>query len=493
MEKKIPHRRGGWSLLSSTSLTLATLLAFLVLLTQIGCKPQPPGPDPNPGPVVTDSSWVVPIDVSSNPTQADYYNFGWQSFVALNWPADLSYRGKPNRGESIGAMGKDGFPQTVVWQTWQEQFSLFLPNGVFPGEWNDQDEGCNSDGIGGYIFLSMFSKNEDGQVKEAFNEATGQPLIDIDSNYVRYEVRTCESEYDYFIQNQYYNALRQKQAIHTGSFQSMPNGMDSLSQSLQVWARFGSTEAKAAWRILPPSMPEAQQQRYFRAKAILMNSYGQCVDTAVVGLVGFHILRLTPSTGSTWYWASFEQIDNLTPQQDGQGHVISPSFNTNPPQSFGASGFNYIPDAVVPNQPLPQQAPVLVAAPPFQQVDTTLQALNQQWATALANTPFQYYMMVGAVNPTTSSEQPVQVTGTASNDSVSVQLPAIQVNTADMANSTLETYMYQFSPNMNNCVVCHAGETPQFFSQDTLKINGSVQVFTFLFGFAQYDTSGSGM
>ena len=47
-----------------------------------------------------------------------------------------------------------------------------------------------------------------------------------------------------------------------------------------------------------------------------------------VGLVGLHVLQLTPSTGSTWFWASFEQIDNVeVPADHPTGR---PSFNPGP-------------------------------------------------------------------------------------------------------------------------------------------------------------------
>jgi hypothetical protein len=463
-------------------------LALLVTMVVISCKPTtttevvlPPTT------LITDSSWVVPLDVDSPATQIGYYDFGWQTFVALNWPADLGARGKPDMTATIGATGPDGLPRPTVWQTYKEQFDLFLDNGATPGSWDSPNAGHDPDGIGGKIVLAMFSKQVDGMVDEKFNEATGNPLIDMDSNYVRYEVKLDQSEYEYFLQNEYFNADNQKHAVHVDSFVGMPRGNDPLSQGLNVWARFGSTEVKAAWRILPEGMPESQKNRYFWAKAILIGTDGKPSGEATVGL---HILRLTPLTPSTWYWASFEQEDNLTPQKDAQGNVINPSFNTNPP-TVSPNGYNYIPTAVVPNQPLPVQAPVLVSSPPFQNIPSDLVPVNKKWQAALKGTVWEHYMMVGTVNPAIPGSTSIAVTGEVFNDSVKgwPVLPAIQVNTADMANSTLETYMYNANPpsqsNLNNCVVCHAGGTPQFFVEDTLKVNGNLQVFTFLFGFAQ--------
>lgn len=487
------RRLPSWVALASV-IALGTLL-FLEVFS--GCKPKETtnvvvdAPDS----LITDSSWVMPLDVPANPTQADYYNFAWQSFVAMNWPTDLSYRGKPDMKSRIGATDADGRPRTTVWQSYKEQFDLFLENAATPTPWIVPNAGCDLDGNGGTIVLQMFSKSNDvdGEVTEAFNEATGNPLIDIDSNYVRYEVRICESEYKYFVDNQYFNGQMQKEAVHNNAFAPVPKGNDPLSQSLQIWARFGATEIKGAWRILPADMPASQRDRYFWAKAKLFDSFGKCQGEEVtVGLVGLHILRLTPSLGATWFWSTFEQIDNLTPQTDAQGNTINPSFNTNPPQSF-PKGYSAVPAAVVPGKPLPAPVPVLVSAPPFQQVPSDLQPINAQWQAALKGTVWENYILVGTVNPSVGSATPYPTPGYVFTDSVTnIVLPAINVNTGDMANSTMETYMYNGQPivstnsgNFNNCVVCHAGATPQFFVEDTAKINGSLQVFSFLFGMAQ--------
>jgi hypothetical protein len=479
------RRLPSWVALASV-IALGTLL-FLEVFS--GCKPKETTNvvvDAQDS-LITDSSWVMPLDVPANPTQADYYNFAWQSFVAMNWPTDLSYRGKPDMTARIGATDADGRPRTTVWQSYKEQFDLFLEDAATPSAWNAPNGGCDLDGNGGTIVLQMFSKtNTDSVVLEAFNEATGNPLIDMDSNYVRYEVRLCESEYQYFVDNQYFNGQKQREDVHNNAFAPVPKGNDPLSQSLQTWARFGATEIKGAWRILPDDMPASQVNRYFWAKAKLFDSFGKCQGEEVtVGLVGLHILRLTPSLGATWFWSTFEQIDNLSPQTDAQGNTINPSFNTNPPQSF-PKGYSAVPAAVVFGQPLPAPVPVLVSAPPFQQVPSDLQPINSQWQAALKGTVWENYMLVGTVNPVVGSATPCPTPGYVTE---TIILPAINVNTCDMANSTMETYMYNgsavSSTNANNCVVCHAGATPQFFPDDSAKINGNLQVFSFLFGMAK--------
>jgi len=65
--------------------------------------------------------WKMPVDYNNagkNATQADYYNFGWQSFIAANWPSDPTYRGKPDTTKRIGALDAQGNPLSVVWEAW---------------------------------------------------------------------------------------------------------------------------------------------------------------------------------------------------------------------------------------------------------------------------------------------------------------------------------------------------------------------------------------
>jgi hypothetical protein len=176
---------------------LSLALAVIVFIT---CSQ----PSRNMSQTANGLTWLVPVEVSDTPnsTQADYYDLGWRSFVAVNWPAHDGYRGMPDTTLNIGATGKDGDLLKTVWESWKEQYEIFLPAGADPGEWNN-----------GYAAsfrslkqLAMFSKLDSGRVGDAFDEATGQPLISQDSQYVRYEVRTNESEYTYYFNNRYYNA-----------------------------------------------------------------------------------------------------------------------------------------------------------------------------------------------------------------------------------------------------------------------------------------------
>lgn len=423
-------------------------------------------------------TWKVPVDIQDTSKQVNYYDFGWQSFIALNWPADPSYRGKPDTTARIGANANGEFLK-VVWESWKEQYEVFLPQGVNPGVWNNGYPNAAHN----LKVLRMFSKiDTNAFISDEFNEATGNPLITQDSQYVRYEVRTNESEYDYYVNNSYYNADSQKVAVSQNRFVGFPKGNDPLSQGLQYWAQYGATEVKASWRVFTANTPQAEKDRYFHKKAILVGTNGE-KDTAEVGLVGMHILRLTPVTHNTWYWASFGQVDNIQLQSEYGGTMPAhPTFNSvpavNSPSGYTYQGSDSTPPAPIkPGQPLPQAFPVFVCAPPFDQMSPELDSINMVYHKLLAGTPFAYYQMIGTINPPNSTS--------SSYTNTSKKYAAVTVNTNQLANATMETYGVQ-----SNCITCHISGYPQIFPQDSsIHASGNDQIFTFLPGLAQSASS----
>jgi hypothetical protein len=422
-------------------------------------------------------SWIVPVEVADTPnsTEADYYDLGWKSFIGVNWPASGSYRGMPDTTLRIGAMGKDGDLLTTVWESWKEQYEIFLPDAANPGPWNTGHAAAANS----LKQLAMFSKLDSGRVGDAFDEATGQPLITQDSQYVRYEVRTNESEYTYYLDNHYYNADSQMIAVSQNRFVGFPKGNDPLSKGLQNWAQYGATEVKAAWRVFPPNTPAATKERYFHKHAILVNNLGKQADTVEIGLIGFHILRLTPFTHNTWYWASFEQVDNVALQPQYGGTVpshptFSPDTTTKYPNGYFYTGGASTPPPVVIGQPLPKAYPVNISSPPFTYSNPVLDSVNMVYNKLLQGTVFQYYQLIGTVNP------PAKF-GPSHTNTSKVYSP-VTVNTAQMANATMETYVVK-----TNCISCHIGGYPQVPDSIKTKVYSSSneQVFTFLPGLAQ--------
>jgi len=438
-----------------------TSIAFLLLVTVMVVLISCPGPKKE---LAALPGWQVPVEVTDtpHPSQPDYYLLGWQSFIALNWPANHSYRGMPDTSKPIGATDAKGNLLNVVWETWKEQYDIFLPYGKNPGSW-DSNYATSAEQA---KVLRMFAKNDTSKVLDAFNEATGQPVIDQDGQFVRYEVRANQSEYTYYLNNSYYNADSQIVAVSQHRFHGFPKGNDPLSASMPFWAQYGATEVKASWRVFKPGTPDSVKNRYYNKHAILIDQYGKRSDTVQVGLVGLHILRLTPSTGSTWYWASFEQVDNLTLQPKYGGTLPAhPTFNTWPAKHYGDSGYSYTPAPVQYGKPLPPAIPVGISSPPFLGSNASLDSINGVYNNMLKGTPFQYYQLIGTINP------PVE--GQPSYTDNGANVPPVKLNAPQMANSTLETYIVK-----SNCVTCHIYGFPQL-PNDSFQ-TASLQVFTFL-------------
>ena len=100
-------------------------IAQLGALGSLMCAASPPVLSP-----------AIPFDVTANPPftldnlQHDFDVLSWQTFVALNWPANAD--GSANTSAKIGAPGK------TVWESWKESYEIFLPKGQKPVAWDQQ-------------------------------------------------------------------------------------------------------------------------------------------------------------------------------------------------------------------------------------------------------------------------------------------------------------------------------------------------------------------
>lgn len=455
----------------------ALIVAVPVSLLIWSCAPHP-GNGSNP-PSIT---WKMPVEVFDT-TQENYAKLGWQSFIALNWPADLSYRGKPDTSKSIGDGG------VRVWETFRLKEEMILPNAQRPDTWNGN--GGNGLAARDLSKKSLFrlskkfdSIPEDPDGGGEFNQAgSGNPLIDQDSNYVMFEIGVNESEYNYVLNHNYYDGNVQRQQVHEHTFVNPPKG-DTLVQrsgdslvyqvapsvaSLPAFAQYGATEYKASWRILPEKDRNTKWSRYYHRTATIAQPDGSFI-TAEVGLVGLHILRLTALTGSTWYWATFEQVDNLTPPANGSGEA---SFHKQGDTSGTANGYSYSPapiDSTLPANPVPVNVVRITPIPAY------IEALNVTYRQLLAGTVWENYQLVGVVNPALGGNKSFPMNNAT----------GIYTNVNFMANVTMETYKqkesFSASVNFSNCVGCHSFGTPLTYKNtaDENYALANYQIFTFL-------------
>ena len=445
------------------------------------------------------NSWQIPFapDNDGTPTQQsmnDFYEFAWQTFIAVNWPAlDGGDRGQPDPAKMIGAKDEHGQLLPVVWSTYKLETEVFLPNATAPGAWNDPPPPppsyCKNVPRGAKI-LRMAAKDQPGVMSDVNQAGFPQskklalrgPVVDQMVHYLRYEIRLNRSEFEYFKDNQYYNKSVQIQAVKNTKanpqvqpiFKFPPKGKEPYVQDLPPYAQQGTIELKAAWRILIPGKDVVD--RYYHLDAYIDNGGGDC-KLQTVGLVGLHILRLTPGTGATWLWATFEQVDNVEvaagapPRPDGS--PLTPSLNPGPkgdpaPPYFPGGYYGDEPKALPVGGPVPKPtAPNNISR--LTKILADAQSVNQKYQAMLSNTVWKNYELVGHLNP--------YVKGSSAGPTdfwVPATSPIAYINSRDLANTTMEAYVQSTS-----CIICHAYALPfgaLYNANDTTKF----QAFTFL-------------
>lgn len=226
------------------------------------------------------------------PQQIDFDFFGWQSFVALNWPADAA-------GKAAG----DIFDDDTSPRVWQHFHTI---EAVFPPK-NRTDNTCvNKD----RMTLSRMSKITSSSFIQPM---TPWPLIDAAGNFVLYDVRLNDRYRNYVHENGLYTKTLQEKFRDAGGEWDLPRGTDGDP---------GAIEVKTAWRLLPGG---DNSLGYFTQPVNVIvpaenspTGEALCLEETA-GLVGMHIMQKVASPvefAPFWIWASFEHARNA-PQAEG--------------------------------------------------------------------------------------------------------------------------------------------------------------------------------
>jgi hypothetical protein len=462
------------------------------------------------------NSWQIPFapkndGMPDQQTMNDFYEFAWQSFIALNWPTlDGGERGQPDPAKMIGAT-QDGQLLPVVWSSYKLPSEVFLANAAPPAGWNDPPPPppsyCKNVPAGAKV-ISMAAKDQPGVIGDVnqagFPQSTKLkirgPVADQMLNYVRYEIRFNRSEFEYFNINQYYDRNKQIAAVQntqqnsqtpppnplkTPTYQFPPKGKESYVEKLPPYDQQGTIELKAAWRILDPKKDVVD--RYYHIPAYIDNGGGNC-KLQTVGLVGLHILRLTPGTGPTWIWATFEQVDNVevganAPRRP-DGSALTPSLNPGPggsppPPYFPGGYFGDEP------QPIPHSGPIPKPTAPnnisrLTDIPDDARAVNQKYQSMLSNTVWKNYELVGNLGPYVAGSSTPKPKFFVPNGTPpgSTDQP-VYINSRDLANTTMEAYVQPTS-----CIICHAYAVPWGVFYSRPKDMNTFQSFTFLLRYA---------
>lgn len=463
------------------------------------------------------NSWQIPFapgndGMPNRQSMNDFYEFAWQSFIALNWPAlDGGERGQPDTTKMIGATGPDGQLLPVVWSTYKLPSEVFKPNAAPPGGWNDPPPSpppyCKNVPPGAKV-ISMVAKDQPGVIGDVNQAGFPQsqklsirgPVADQMLNYLRYEIRFNRSEFEYFNFNQFYDQSKQQAAVlntklnaqkpppnplKSPTYEFPPKGDETYVKKLPPYAQQGTIELKAAWRILDPRKDVVE--RYYHIPAYIDSGGGGC-KLQMVGLIGLHILRLTPGTGSTWIWYTFEQVDNVEVAANAprrpDGTALTPSLNPGPQ---GSPAPPYFPGGYYGDEPkpAPHGGPIPKPTAPnnisrLTDIPSDAEAVNQKYQSLLSNTVWKNYELVGSLNPyVAGSATPKPKYFVPNGTPPGSTAPPVYINSRDLANTSMEAYV-----QATNCIICHAYAVPCSVNYKNARDMNTFQSFSFLLRYA---------
>ncbi len=389
-------------------------------------------------PVDVDTTFSVGYDsFLDSVRQPPFDQFSWQTFVALNWPANSS--GNPI-GNSIG----DNPDSMRVWEYYTDPAEVFgAANSTLLMHLGNAKQSHVK-----FFFRDSKSPNQLLPVK-GFREADGHPLIDRNLNFALYEIKMNPTEVSFVTT---YN-LTTKANIET--YYKAHNNEFKLPSSDSTNGNPGTIEIKAAWRILDVSKGDDTTRFYCRNAIIYIDSAHvvnnkPLVIHAKVGLVGMHIIRKTQKFGMM-IWSTFEHIDNTpdSPQEAQMDNKKKWSFynpeclncvpNDTPAFQEGDNK-RYRWDSVAPYAArYAVKAPSQVTAHPFgtqavrvYPIYEYTNRINEAWRAKLKGTVWYNYRLIGSQWQSAETFPPPNA-------------PAL------LGNTTLETYIQPTA----SCITCH--------------------------------------
>lgn len=465
------------------------LAVFAALLFAAGCSDTspdatcdslPPAPPAGLCDGALELSPTFPGDVSVDPNsvpldeaQRMFDCLSWQTFIALNWPAQEGCRGTPDTQEAFASA--EGLR---VWETWKQVYELFQDDDA---DWDPADQTWHdpapsvacSDLAQDRKIVSLTSKGVLGadvvtEDEQAFATSFGV-LRDQANNLVRYEIRFNRDEFE---------AVRDSGFAATGTYDVggplLPPGESFVLPDDRSGATgHGAVELKASWKILT----EADDPSRYYSQEVIIHDEGGDPECQVqrMGLLGLHVMHKTYHAPQ-WAFATFEHEDNTPPAGsigDGRNYsLFSEECALNQPAACWAVQPPILDESLTccPNlefntgllAPTPTQATRLVPVGP-----TDLNARYRQLL-ADAGSVFQYYHLVdtqftlGGRDPA----DPERVRQYFCNPNGAWAIPAATEDCftqvpANLRNTSMETYMASYSTGTeeipaDSCLNCHA-------------------------------------
>lgn len=390
----------------------------------------------------------APADATPEQVRPYFDWFSWESFIALNWPASSVGRGNPDQPANPSVFTSMTNTTPVTWSTYKANWELFNQYDKRPTPWNDYavpyapsvcPEAAPTDKQ-----LIMVTKGD--TELDDIGQAFSFPLVDQQSNFVYYEVRYNQPQYDWIRgqDDQPATWLYLMQNLPPGTVVALPPNAQNSGDSIML---------KAAWRNLS-GMQSTLRQRYYTVNAWVYNSQTNQCTQQPMGLVGFHIAQKTKEFPQ-WIWSTFEQVDNVPPKVDN----VPSSFNNgtdNPPT--GTQGFanrpTYSSAGQLPPTATPTQVVRLNPIPTTPAGASTVDVNNAFHAALPQNSVWRYYQLIITQWPSDPSSFKAPANRGVYPEDCGGAFP---VNGA--VNTTLETYFQSAQLTAgsfgNSCMSCH--------------------------------------
>ena len=239
------------------------------------------------------------VEIPDAATDADFMEFSWQHFLALN---------APTVGGQINPTGDND----TQWDKWSSTADLLnQPNPGPPGS-RYYPEVCQQvPNFQQYRAIQQVGKVDDSVLQAQTNGLSESPLIDRNGNFVRFEILLSPAMHTEVVSKGYndpsvMNGLTSNVNLSCGEA-SYTGGDPANSQ-------MGAIALKLAW-MDASSFSDQKRSTYHLEDLLLYNpsyrnsSGEETCELKTMGLVGMHIAHKTMQQPN-WIWISFEHADN---------------------------------------------------------------------------------------------------------------------------------------------------------------------------------------
>ena len=192
-----------------------------------------------------------------------------------------------------------------LFEQYHPLWEVFHEDGSAPGN-GPEANACSARVGPSDMVLASFSGYHD--IGQTFDGSLSSPIVAQNGRYVHYLTSYNEIAYQHILKNRWY--LRSELPVVPVPRPAVP--------VLQF--PVGAEVVKSAW-VEMQGFTEAQRKRVYTRTAVVKDpASGKCAS-ALVGLLGIHIVRKTASRPQ-WIWSSFEQADLVPGNPDSPGYLL---------------------------------------------------------------------------------------------------------------------------------------------------------------------------